>query len=200
MRPRPTGARGRGERRVVRWSVHGERVLYGSPWVGLNLVDVEIPDGTRFEHHVVRLPRPAVGVVVHDAERGVLLLWRHRFITDRWGWEIPAGAVDDGETLEQAAARETLEETGWRPGPLTRGVDWHPTNGLSDQRFTAFTARGAEHVGEPTDPSESERVAWVPVDEVRRLVQEADVVDGLSLTALLHWLAFPPTPAPGPHP
>ena len=76
----------------MRWIVHGERALYSSPWVGLRMVDVEIPGGERFEHHVVRVPRQAAGCVVHDPDRGVLLLWRHRFITDTWGWEIPAGA------------------------------------------------------------------------------------------------------------
>ncbi len=45
---------------------------------------------------MVLLPRPAAGTVVVDAERGVLLLWRHRFITGTWGWEIPAGGVDSG--------------------------------------------------------------------------------------------------------
>ena len=71
----------------MRWTVHGERTLYDSDWVGLGLVDVEVPGGSRFDHHVVRLPHGAVGTVVHDRTRGVLLLWRHRFITDTWGWE-----------------------------------------------------------------------------------------------------------------
>src|SRR3989442_683368 len=75
----------------VRWTVHGERSLYESEWLRLVLVDVEIPDGDRFEHHVIRFPNHAAGTVVRDPDRGVLLLWRHRFITDTWGWEIPAG-------------------------------------------------------------------------------------------------------------
>ena len=100
----------------MRWTVHGERAIYSSAWVNLHLVDVEIPDGPRFEHHVVRMPFPAVGTVVHEADRGVLLLYRHRFITDTWGWEIPAGRAEEGESLEEAARRECLEETGWEPG------------------------------------------------------------------------------------
>ncbi|MEZ5141277.1 MAG: NUDIX domain-containing protein [Acidimicrobiales bacterium] len=88
----------------MRWTVHGERTIYDSPWVRLTLVDVEVPDGDRFEHHVVRFPRSAAGVVVHDPGRGVLLLWRHRFITDTWGWEVPAGWVEEAESVEAAAA------------------------------------------------------------------------------------------------
>lgn len=172
----------------MRWTVHGERPIYTSDWVSLTLVDVEVPDGPRFEHHVVRARGPAVGVVVHDADRGVLLLHRHRFTTDSWGWEVPAGGVDAGEEREQAAAREVLEETGWRPGPLRHLHDYHPSNGLSDQVFSLWSAESATYVGEPVDRAEAERVEWVPVDEVRRLVTSGKVVDGMSLTALLWWL------------
>src|ERR1700680_1212191 len=102
----------------MRWTVHGEETIYDSEWVQLALIDVEIPGGERFQHHVVRVPQAAAGVVVADDERGVLLLWRHRFITDTWGWEIPAGRVEPDETPEAAATREVLEETGWRSGNL----------------------------------------------------------------------------------
>jgi len=173
----------------VEWTAHGSRSVYSSDWVGLDLVDVEIPDGPRFEHHVVRLPRPAAGTVV-VSEGAVLLLWRHRFITGTWGWEVPAGGVDPGESLEAAAAREVLEETGWRPGPLRRLHGYHPSNGLSDQRFELFLASSASYVGEPSDPGESSRVEWVPADRVRSLVAGGEVQDGLSVTALLWWLAF----------
>jgi len=176
----------------MRWTVHGERELYDSEWVRLTLVDVEVPGGERFEHHVVRMPNFAAGTVVHDPDRGLLLIYRHRFITDTWGWEIPAGRIDPGETPEVAAARETLEETGWRAGPLTPLLTFQPTNGLSDQRFHIFLADGATHEGEPTDPGEAERVEWVPVAEVRGLVERGEMPDGLSLTAVLWALQFAP--------
>jgi 8-oxo-dGTP pyrophosphatase MutT (NUDIX family) len=174
----------------MQWTVHGERSLYESEWVNLRLVDVEVPEGPRFDHHVVRMPRPAAGTVVFDPARGVLLLWRHRFITDNWGWEIPAGRVDEGETPMQAAYRETLEESGWRPSPLRPLTSYRPAPGLVDQHFHLFLADGAEHVGEPLDASESERVEWVPVDRLRDEIREGRVVDGFTLVGVLHGLAF----------
>lgn len=174
----------------MRWRIHGERALYESEWVRLTLVDVEVPDGERFEHHVVRMPNQAAGTVVYDPERGVLLLWRHRFITDTWGWEVPAGRIDPGESPAGAAAREVREETGWEPGPLRHLITYQPTNGLSDQRFHLYLAAGATPAGEPTDPGESERVEWLPVEDVRRLARDGHIADGLSLTAVLYALAF----------
>ena len=174
----------------MRWGVHGERSLYDSEWLRLVLVDVELPDGHRFEHHVIRVPQAAAGVVVFEVDRGVLLLWRHRFITDTWGWEVPAGRAEAGETIEEAAAREVLEETGYRPGPLRPLAAYHPSNGLSDQRFHLFVADGASYEHPPTDPFESERVEWVPVDAIRALVQQGKISDGLSLTALALALVF----------
>ena len=174
----------------MRWTVHGERTIYESEWVRLVLADLEIPGHDRFEHHVVRVPNQAAGTVVHDADRGLLLLWRHRFITDTWGWEIPAGRIDPGETPEEAAAREALEETGWRPGPLSHLVTYQPTNGLSDQRFHLYLSDGATHVGDAVDAFEAERIEWVPIERVRAIVRDGEMPDGLSLTAVLYALAF----------
>jgi 8-oxo-dGTP pyrophosphatase MutT (NUDIX family) len=176
----------------MKWTVHGERYLYRSPWMNLSLVDVEVPGGERFDHHVMRATAGASGVVVHDPERGVLLLWRHRFTTDTWGWEVPAGRVDDGETPAEAGAREVLEETGWRTGPLARLTTYHPNNGQSDLAFHLFAAAGATYVGEPSDPSESERIEWLALDDVTKAVRAGLVRDGLSLTALLWFLALGP--------
>jgi len=172
----------------VRWTVHGERPLYESDWVTVALADVELPDGRRFGHHVVRVPQEAAAAVVHDAERGILLLHRHRFVVDAWGWEIPGGRIDEGETPEQAAARETLEETGWRPGPLRSLFAYHPASGLSDQRFHVFLAEGATFECEP-DLVETDRVEWLSLEDVRRLIDGGEITDGFSLTGLLWFLA-----------
>jgi hypothetical protein len=56
--------------------------------------------------------------------------------------------------------------------------------------FHVFIAGGATHVGEPTDPGEAERIEWIPVPELRRLVRNQQMLDGLSLTAVCYALAF----------
>ena len=136
----------------MQWKVHGERPIYTSKWVNLWLVDVELPDGQRFEHHVVRM-QPVAAAAVIDDQRRVLMLWRHRFITGTWGWEIPTGIVDPDETTAQTAAREVEEETGWRPGPLTPLVSYEPTNGITDSRH---------HSSGPTAPPTRARRRTLP--------------------------------------
>jgi 8-oxo-dGTP pyrophosphatase MutT (NUDIX family) len=169
----------------MKWTVHGERLIYESPWVNLALTDIEIPGGERFDHHVIRMPAEAAGTVIDDPERGVLLLWRHRFTTDTYGWEIPAGRVDEGETPIEAAAREAYEETGWRPGPIRPIGFYYPHNGSSDAKFNLFIADTAEHIGDPVDQTESERVEWLDWATIRAEIRAGRVRDGLSLTALL---------------
>ncbi len=166
-----------------RWLDRGDTVIYDSPWVRLVTTDVVLPDGTRIDHHVVRMDRPAAGtIVVRDDE--VLLMWRHRFITDSWGWEIPAGGVDPGEDLAAAARREALEETGWEPTSVTSLCSFHPANGLVDQSFHIFVAHDATHRGDPSDPNEAARIEWVAIDEVRRRLLAGEITDGLSFAAL----------------
>ncbi|MEV7973029.1 NUDIX hydrolase [Cellulomonas sp. NPDC089187] len=169
------------------WQTYGERTVYDSPWVKVDLVDVDIPGHGRVDHHALRFPRPAVGVIVHDPYRGLLMIHRHRFLTGTRGWEVPAGGVDEGETPEQAAARETLEETGWRPGPLRHLLSYHPSNGISDQEFQIWQTDSAELVGDP-DPAEADRVDWLPVARLREMVTGGLITDGMSLTAVMRFL------------
>ena len=168
----------------MRWTVHGQRTLYDSDWVKLRLADVELPDGRRLAHHVIGFPRESVGTVVLDDTDRVLLLWRHRFIPDRWGWEIPAGWTELGEAPIDAARREVEEETGWRPGPLRPLCGYDPQPGICDARFHLFTAAGAVRQGPPSDRTEAERVEWVPTGALAGLIHQGVLRDGPTLTAL----------------
>jgi 8-oxo-dGTP pyrophosphatase MutT (NUDIX family) len=172
------------------WQVHGERTVYESDRLAVVLADVEEPGGVRVpEHHLIRCRIPAAACLVADPERGVLLIRRHRFIPDTWGWEIPGGGIEAGETPEQAARREAEEETGWRPvGPLTELVRFHPSTGLLDQTFSAFLAGAAEHVGDPTSVGEAAEVAWLGRAEILARLDTGEITDGLTVTALYAWL------------
>ncbi|MBI0295036.1 NUDIX domain-containing protein [Streptomyces sp. PRKS01-29] len=171
----------------MEWKTHGERQIYTNPWVNLCLVDVEQPDGRRWEHHVVRLRHLAVAAVVND-QREILMMWRHRFITDAWAWELPMGLIEDGETPEEAAAREVEEETGWRPGPMKPLIYAEPANGITDSQHYVFRADGATHIGPPTEKNESDRIEWIPLDRVRGMIDRREVVSSGSLVGLLYVL------------
>lgn len=173
-----------------RWTVGGSRRIYGSRWMSLDLVSVTPPGAPSYEHHVVRFPYEAVGTVVHHPDRGVLLLYRHRFITDTVGFEIPAGGVEPGEELAIAAAREVREETGWVIESPEVFLSCNASDGVSDQRFHFAYARAVEHVGEATDPHESTSVHWVEAVRLRDVIRAGEVPGCLSTTALLSAMAF----------
>jgi 8-oxo-dGTP pyrophosphatase MutT (NUDIX family) len=172
----------------MRWKVNSEKPLYTDQWLDIRLADVELPGGRHLDHRLIRTP-PGAGAVVLDDQRRVLMIWRHRFITDSWGWEIPIGKIDPGEEPIAAAAREVEEETGWRPGPLRPLLYTQPTNGLSDSEHHIFRADGATHLGPPLEGWESERIDWVPLSDLRRLIDKHDIVSGTTLAALLYVLS-----------
>jgi 8-oxo-dGTP pyrophosphatase MutT (NUDIX family) len=124
----------------------------------------------------------------------VLLLWRHRFITDTWGWEIPVGKIDPGEDPACAAARETEEETGWRPGPLAPLLRVEPTPGISDSVHHIYLANGAEHIGLPQDDFESDHVSWVPLADIPALISRGEISTATTLAALLYTLTRQASP------
>lgn len=174
----------------MRWIVHSEQPLYQDEWLDIRLADVEITGGRHLSHRLIRTP-PGAGAVVMDGQQRVLLLWRHRFITDTWGWEIPIGKIDPGESPAEAAAREVEEETGWRPGPLRPLLYLQPTPGISDSEHHIFRADGATFIGPPSDDWEAKQVSWVPLAEVRGLIDKRDISAGTTVAALLYALTEP---------
>lgn len=172
---------------TMRWTVHGRRELYASQWMTLSLVDVEVPGGDRYEHHEISGPE-AAGALVADPYQGVLMIWRHRVLSDQWGWEIPGGMIDDGETPEVAARRECIEESGWDPGPMQRIQRFLPIAGQSTQTFWVCRSEAATEVGEPL-PSETERVEWHDDASLRAVMARNEVLDAMSVIAIWAHLA-----------
>jgi ADP-ribose pyrophosphatase YjhB (NUDIX family) len=124
------------------------------------------PDAPRAQRIV-----PAVSVVVTNDASEILLIRR----TDNGYWALPGGAVDIGESLPQAAIRETREETGvdceitglsgiyTDPGH----VILYTSNGETRQEFSiVLTARAIG--GQPTPSSESSEVQWIAPAELNR--------------------------------
>ncbi|MGV9770807.1 NUDIX hydrolase [Streptosporangium sp. NPDC003464] len=118
---------------------------------------------------------PSVNVVVTNDAGDILMICR----TDNGNWAVPGGAIDLGESLPQAAIRETLEETGITceitglVGTYTdpRHVILYTSNGEARQEFS-IVLTGRAVAGEPTPSDESREVRWVPRDEVGSLLMD----------------------------
>jgi 8-oxo-dGTP pyrophosphatase MutT (NUDIX family) len=106
---------------------------------------------------------PAVTIVVERDDDALLLIRR----TDNGNWALPGGAIEMSESVAQAAARETLEETG-----ITRAVTGlagiysdpghviHYTSNDEVRREFAIVLTARPVSGEPTPSAESREVRW----------------------------------------
>jgi 8-oxo-dGTP pyrophosphatase MutT (NUDIX family) len=171
-------------KRASEWTIHGERVIDDSRRAVLSVADVELPDGVRFEQYVLRVPGAAMVIVIDDDQR-VLMMWRHRFVIDRWVWELPGGYLDPDEDPAVCAAREVEEETGWRPRRMEKLISFQPMVGTIDQDNIVYLARGADFSGSTPDVNEAERIGWIPLDEVRQHIDSGTIVGAGSVSGLL---------------
>ena len=166
------------------WKNLGEKPVVDTPWLRLNLAEVELPGGRRVDHYVLRLP-PVVLAAVLDAGDRVLMLWRHRFIPDTRGWEIPSGIADPAEDLAAAAAREALKESGWEPQGLRPLARLESASGLTDSVNHIYWTRRAIHRGEPPAAFESERIDWIPLAGVPGLIARGEIRSAVTVAALM---------------
>ena len=113
------------------------------------------------------------------------MMWRHRFVIDRWVWELPGGYVNETEDLAVTAAREVEEETGWRPVNLEPLVRFQPMVSTIDSENVIYLAQGAKYVGEARDINKAERVAWIDLDDIMPMMERGEIVGSSSVVALL---------------
>lgn len=171
------------------WQTFGERLVYDNRWVKLGLVDVQAPNGERWEYHVVHFDRIAIGLIVNEQDEA-LMLWRYRFATDQWGYELLGGLVEEGEDPAATAAREVAEESGYRPvGEPEHLISFEPLPGQVTAPVDVYLWRQAERVGEPTDTEEVGRLEWVPLSRVPELAQQQQLLGAGALVPLLYYVA-----------
>jgi ADP-ribose pyrophosphatase YjhB (NUDIX family) len=114
---------------------------------------------------------PSVNVVVVNDAGDVLMIRR----SDNDNWAVPGGAIDLGESMTEAAIRETHEETGIEceitglVGIYTdpKHVILYTSNGEVRQEFSILLTAAATG-GLLTPSSESSEVRWVPRENLAR--------------------------------
>lgn len=196
-------ARGKSARKTTRAGANARKaqpeVAFKGHLVTVRLQPVVRPDGREATFEVVEHPDAVAIVAVRyeptpggTARPLVALVHQPRPVIGRNdSVEIPAGLVDADERgdAERAAARELREETGYEAGRLRLLTKEYSSPGFTDEALYIYLATELRPaVGDNTpDPSEIDKLDWVPLAEAMRLCREGRIDDSKTLIGL--WLA-----------
>src|ERR1700756_5357474 len=87
------------------------------------------PDGFEIKRAIVQHAGSAVMMPVDERGR-ILLVKQYRLPARQYLWELPAGRMDPGETVLQAAKRELQEETGYRAKKWKKIAEFYASPGF----------------------------------------------------------------------
>ncbi len=129
---------------------------------------------------VVERELKAAAVLLYGTLDGKLVLERQfRYPIDDYIYELPAGLIEEGESLTEAAKREAFEETGLHFEPLEGGICSRPfymSPGMTDEACATIYGY---YTGEPTSIHEEEdediQVVIADKEECRRILAEEKV-------------------------
>lgn len=163
--------------------------IYQGKIIDLNIENIELPDGRRFELEIVHHPGGAATVAL-DEKRNICLLRQYRHAAGGWIWELPAGKIDDREPPLQTAQRELKEEAG------LNAEHWHGLGSLvsSPGVFTEviylFLARKLIDVGTQTEEEECIEVHWMPFSTAVAWATDHQIVDAKTVIGIFRAQAF----------
>lgn len=171
-----------------------ETVARETPYEGIfatvHLDRVRMPDGSVAEREVVEQD-DAAAVVPLLGDGDVLLLRQYRHPFGEHLLEIPAGKLDrEGEDPRETAARELVEETGYRARELTWLTTFRNSAGWTDEVTTVYLGTGLTHEGVPDDfEREAEErdmeIVRLPLGEAVAEVRTGTITDAKTIIGVL---------------
>ncbi len=159
------------------------REVYRNRWLAMMRAPYQLPDGTVLPD-IETAQRPDYVMVLPRRGDNLMLVRQYRPAMERMGLELPAGAIDPGETPAQAAARELLEETGHTGRNWRRLGVVEPSPGYIAQSCHLFACDAEPAPGHAPDPREIAAVLELPAAEVLRLARTGGIRDMSVLAAL----------------
>ena len=164
--------------------------IYESDYVCLYTDKVKLPSGQIIEkYHQIHYPHESVTIVIFNEKNEILMIREKRYTVGRLEWEVPAGRVEDGETKEEAAKREAMEETGCTIKDLKFLCAYNPANGMADNVLNVFAAR-VDGEASIQDVDEVAYKVWMTIDQVKEMLKNNETKDGVSILAILYALEF----------
>jgi ADP-ribose pyrophosphatase len=164
-------------------------VVYRGRVFGVRRDEVLEPSGVHATREVITHPGSVVVLPVLPDKR-IVLIRQYRHATRQYLWELVAGRIDNGESPKKAAARELIEETGYRAKKFTIFLDIFPTPGFLEERMYILLAEGlTPGQAQPEEDEKIESRAYTR-KELENMIHRGRIIDAKTIAGVLYYSKF----------
>jgi ADP-ribose diphosphatase len=143
-------------------------------------------DGREHIKDTVQHPGAVALLPLVDDDR-VCLIRNYRVAVGKTLIELPAGTLEAGEDPAATAARELVEETGYRAASIEKLREFTMSPGILNERMHLYLARGLQPGKPALEPGETIEPLVVGWDDAMRMVWDGEIEDAKTLVGLLHY-------------
>jgi len=123
-------------------------------------------------------------MIVPILDNGLFLMTRqYRYLDKRYSFEFPGGGIKSGDTVEEAARTELIEETGAIPSEIVQIGRFNPFNGVTSEICNVFFAKISNFVEQRLDESEEIEVMKFSLNDIVNMIESGEIYDGMTISA-----------------
>jgi ADP-ribose pyrophosphatase len=159
-------------------------VVFTTPW--FNLVSKHLAENTAAEPYYALESADYVSILALTAQTGeVVMVRQYRPAVEQLTLELPAGHVEAGQTPEEAARQELLEETGYQADRMELLGCLRPDTGRLANRMWCFFAGEVQPVTAPHTPEEGLEMVLLRPEQLFKDMIEGQFDIALQMAVLL---------------
>ncbi len=170
---------------MKKWKLLSSEIIFQSKWLSLKTNTYKISNGNIIDNYY-QIDKDDCVVIIAEKDEHIVVIKQYRRGIDKVIYELPAGIIENNESIINTALRELEEETGYKGNARLLNF-CYPQPAFLSMKTNFVYVKVTNYSNQSLDVDENIEVQLLSIEAINKMISKGDIVD-LSFIAGMHLL------------